>query len=188
MEETPGIWALYFDMDDDGLRKKVGPGRRVLEIELARREKKVPKPEPGENAPTTLDEKMKQHQEQSNQADPVDKNFLNPTTSAAEDPPVVLPQIDDAETEKALGLAEALLGLQLKNQPMSRIAEDGDKSLGSDHNNDTETDVNTTALMQAAVKEESTKDQFIVGTSVEQTENMKGDGSVYKKPTVEEEV
>ncbi|KIW62336.1 hypothetical protein PV04_10517 [Phialophora macrospora] len=40
VEEEPGLWALYFDRDDDGLRGKVGRGVRVLEVELWRREKR----------------------------------------------------------------------------------------------------------------------------------------------------
>ncbi|KAI9661752.1 MAG: hypothetical protein M1821_008991 [Bathelium mastoideum] len=40
VEETPGLWAVSFDRDDDGLRGKVLPGTRVLEIELLRREKR----------------------------------------------------------------------------------------------------------------------------------------------------
>ncbi|KAI1099986.1 hypothetical protein F4804DRAFT_336710 [Jackrogersella minutella] len=65
VEEFPGIWALYFDHDDDGLVTKVPMGTRVLEVELTRREKKERKPEPDANAPMTLDEKMKQHKEQT---------------------------------------------------------------------------------------------------------------------------
>ncbi|KAI1410452.1 hypothetical protein F5Y13DRAFT_202255 [Hypoxylon sp. FL1857] len=65
VEEFPGIWALYFDRDDDGLTTKVPMGTRVLEVELTRREKKERKPEPDPNAPQTLDEKMKQHKEQT---------------------------------------------------------------------------------------------------------------------------
>lgn len=64
-EEFPGIWALYFDRDDDGLVTKVPMGTRVLEVELTRREKKERKPEPDPNQPQTLDEKMKQHKEQT---------------------------------------------------------------------------------------------------------------------------
>ncbi|KAF2178386.1 hypothetical protein K469DRAFT_718480 [Zopfia rhizophila CBS 207.26] len=40
VEEFPTIWSLYFDKDDDGLRSKVTPGTRVLEIELTRKEKR----------------------------------------------------------------------------------------------------------------------------------------------------
>ena len=36
VEEKPGEWALYFDMDDDGLKSKK-KGRRVVEIHLQRR-------------------------------------------------------------------------------------------------------------------------------------------------------
>ncbi|KAI2628477.1 hypothetical protein GGR54DRAFT_587327 [Hypoxylon sp. NC1633] len=65
VEEFPGIWALYFDRDDDGLITKIPMGTRVLEVELTRREKKERKPEPGQNQPQTLDEKMRQHKEQT---------------------------------------------------------------------------------------------------------------------------
>ncbi|KAI6081756.1 hypothetical protein F4821DRAFT_18475 [Hypoxylon rubiginosum] len=65
VEEFPGIWALYFDRDDDGLVTKVPMGTRVLEVELTRREKKERKPEPDPNQAQTLDEKMKEHKEQT---------------------------------------------------------------------------------------------------------------------------
>ncbi|KXJ88369.1 hypothetical protein Micbo1qcDRAFT_235746 [Microdochium bolleyi] len=63
VEETPGVWALYFDKDDNGLRGKVPFGTRVLEIELTRREKKERKPKENEGQATTLDEMMEQHKE-----------------------------------------------------------------------------------------------------------------------------
>lgn len=40
VEEEPGVWALYFDRDDDGLNSKVTKGTRVLEVELWRKEKR----------------------------------------------------------------------------------------------------------------------------------------------------
>lgn len=40
VEEFPTLWALYFDVDDDGLRSKIAPGTRVLEVELTRKEKR----------------------------------------------------------------------------------------------------------------------------------------------------
>ncbi|KAF2798013.1 hypothetical protein K505DRAFT_346865 [Melanomma pulvis-pyrius CBS 109.77] len=40
VEARPGTWAVYFDLDDDGLKGKVPVGTRVLEIELERREKR----------------------------------------------------------------------------------------------------------------------------------------------------
>lgn len=43
VEEYEGYWCLYFDVDDDGLKSKVAPGTRVLEIELIRKEKRFKK-------------------------------------------------------------------------------------------------------------------------------------------------
>ncbi|KAF2631860.1 hypothetical protein BU25DRAFT_358194, partial [Macroventuria anomochaeta] len=43
VEEYEGYWCLYFDVDDDGLKSKVAPGTRVLEIELSRTEKRFKK-------------------------------------------------------------------------------------------------------------------------------------------------
>ncbi|KAI4616213.1 uncharacterized protein J4E87_008948 [Alternaria ethzedia] len=40
VEQAPGLWGLYFDLDDDGLKSRVAPGTRVLEIELSRKEKR----------------------------------------------------------------------------------------------------------------------------------------------------
>lgn len=38
VEEHPGEWALYFDMNDDGLEGKVGLDKRIMEVELSRKE------------------------------------------------------------------------------------------------------------------------------------------------------
>lgn len=66
VEEDPGIWALYFDRDDNGLKDKVPFGARVLEVELSRREKKIPKPEPEPaEEPMTLDQKFEALQNQN---------------------------------------------------------------------------------------------------------------------------
>ncbi|EMD93555.1 hypothetical protein COCC4DRAFT_133280 [Bipolaris maydis ATCC 48331] len=43
VEQAPGLWELYFDLNDDGLKSKLGPGTRVLEIELSRKEKRFQK-------------------------------------------------------------------------------------------------------------------------------------------------
>jgi len=43
VEEESGIWALYFDVSDDGLQSKIPSGTRVLEIELSRKEKRFRK-------------------------------------------------------------------------------------------------------------------------------------------------
>lgn len=47
VEEQSGQWAVYFDIDDDGLHGKVPLGTRVLEIELERREERYKKAEHG---------------------------------------------------------------------------------------------------------------------------------------------
>ena len=39
VEVEKGLWALYFDRDDDGLKTKVSK-KRILEIELARKERR----------------------------------------------------------------------------------------------------------------------------------------------------
>ncbi|KAI1292568.1 hypothetical protein F5Y03DRAFT_20466 [Xylaria venustula] len=40
------FWALYFDVDGDGLKSKIAEGTPVLEIELIRVEMRLPKPQP----------------------------------------------------------------------------------------------------------------------------------------------
>jgi hypothetical protein len=76
VEEYPGIWALYFDRDDDGLATKVAMGTRVLEVELTRREKKERKPEPDTTQAQTLDQMMRQHQEQTRRQEGETDGFL----------------------------------------------------------------------------------------------------------------
>ena len=43
VEEAPGLWGLYFDLFDNGLKSVVQPGTRVLEVELGRKEKRFQK-------------------------------------------------------------------------------------------------------------------------------------------------
>lgn len=42
-EEEEGVWALYFDVNDDGLDDKVPLTKRIMEIELTRREMRMNK-------------------------------------------------------------------------------------------------------------------------------------------------
>lgn len=65
VEEVPGIWALYFDRDDDGLVTKVPLGTRVLEVELNRREKKEPKPSSDEKQSQTEQDDERAEQRES---------------------------------------------------------------------------------------------------------------------------
>lgn len=44
--EMKGMWALYFDFDEDALKGKLGSGREVLDVELVRWEKRVRKGKP----------------------------------------------------------------------------------------------------------------------------------------------
>lgn len=44
-------WALYFDVEDDLLRDKVPPDRRVLEVELIRKEMRIPPVEEDDEGP-----------------------------------------------------------------------------------------------------------------------------------------
>ena len=43
VEEKEGEWALYFDWDDDGLDEKVPMHKRVMEVELTRKELRMQK-------------------------------------------------------------------------------------------------------------------------------------------------
>jgi len=43
VEESENSWALYFDVDDNGLEDKVDPNTRIMEIELTRTEMRLRK-------------------------------------------------------------------------------------------------------------------------------------------------
>ncbi|RFU31453.1 hypothetical protein B7463_g4897, partial [Scytalidium lignicola] len=45
-EQDNGIWQLYFDVDDDGLDYKVPMDKRVMEVELTRKELRMKKGDP----------------------------------------------------------------------------------------------------------------------------------------------
>ncbi|KAI0814578.1 hypothetical protein GGR55DRAFT_632361 [Xylaria sp. FL0064] len=94
VEEYPGIWALYFDRDDDGLVTKVPMGTRVLEVELTRREKKERKPEPDPNQAQTLDQMMKQHKEQSQKQEEEQNEFLQDEEQSQQQGQAELPDPD----------------------------------------------------------------------------------------------
>lgn len=50
-DEDGMVWALYFDVDDNGLQEKVPLDRRVLDIELFRKEMKIPPVEVEDQGP-----------------------------------------------------------------------------------------------------------------------------------------
>lgn len=70
VERAPGLWELYFDVDDDGLKGKVEPGMRVLEIELSRKEKRF------------------QKEKEARQQDQTTKRKVDPTEEAPVDEPL----------------------------------------------------------------------------------------------------
>jgi len=41
VEEKENSWALYFDVDDDGLEEKVPLDVRIMEVELTRKEMRI---------------------------------------------------------------------------------------------------------------------------------------------------
>lgn len=131
VEEFPGIWALYFDRDDDGLVTKVPMGTRVLEVELTRREKKERKPEPDPNQPQTLDEKMKQHKEQTQREEEERQEMLNQQQQAeaeAQPTPTAESQEQQNEADPSLSqtaeIEDRTLNLdKLKLQPETLAAQ-----------------------------------------------------------------
>ncbi|RYP59228.1 hypothetical protein DL769_008637 [Monosporascus sp. CRB-8-3] len=142
VEEFPGIWALYFDRDDNGLASKVPMGTRVLEVELTRREKKEKKPEPDPNQATTLDEMMKRHKEQTRQEERERQQFIDPNgqhpatdESAPSGRPQDQPAAADASNEDARGVqsteANRSNGGSAKEEPPSPSTVSGNVSLWS---------------------------------------------------------
>jgi hypothetical protein len=43
VEVEENVWQLYYDVDDDGLGKKISPDKRIMEIELTRKEVRMRK-------------------------------------------------------------------------------------------------------------------------------------------------
>ena len=46
VEVEENAWQLYFDVDDDGLEQKISPDKRIMEIELTRKEMRMKKGDP----------------------------------------------------------------------------------------------------------------------------------------------
>jgi len=69
VEETSGLWAIYFDRDDNGLQSKSPEGKRVLEVELTHVEKRWKKdPAARQQEQTTM------HAENETEEDPPNKS------------------------------------------------------------------------------------------------------------------
>jgi len=48
VEFDSNVWQLYFDVDDDGLEEKVGLDKRIMEVELTRKEMRIGKDDRGQ--------------------------------------------------------------------------------------------------------------------------------------------
>ena len=181
VEEFPGIWALYFDRDDDGLVTKVPMGTRVLEVELTRREKKEPKPESDPNQPQTLDEKMKQHKEETQREEQERQQFVVPDAQhqTQDQPTTTSTTVEDAEAdvvkEKTHLSSDHAVGTQ---EPPSPSAVSGNLSLWSAERRAEEGD---DAASVTAVSSVLDRTEGFVEAPIE------FEGVPYKKPYVEDE-
>ncbi|CAF3470118.1 unnamed protein product [Fusarium graminearum] len=203
VEELPGIWALYYDRDDDGLRSKVAMGTRVLEVELTRREKKEPKPAPDPSAPKTVDEKMKQHKEQTAKEEAEKAEFMATGRHPGAEPPspAQKPEVKnntfldpDSKEAKKQRIADALSRLNIDSPTKSEGGSDGSiltslsqdfsifslaKKMTDTTNNDEEATV-ASSLWGGEREKGNDKDK-----GHKKCDSASEAGS-YKKPTVEE--
>ncbi|CAM1503159.1 Fc.00g079350.m01.CDS01 [Cosmosporella sp. VM-42] len=200
VEELPGVWALYYDREDDGLKSKVPLGTRVLEVELTRREKKERKPAPDENQPMTLDEKMKQHKAQTRQEEKEREQFvsssaanndfsehlsqeLHQETGSARDP-------NTLDTSQAEALSEAMKRLGLSNGSLLGSLETSTRA-GS-HPPSVVTGFSNWSDAERQ-DEAASSDSVTVATSVQDHDDVaesvisSSEESVYKRPYVEDE-
>ncbi|KAI1798820.1 hypothetical protein F4811DRAFT_569136 [Daldinia bambusicola] len=198
VEEFPGIWALYFDRDDDGLTTKVPMGTRVLEVELTRREKKERKPEPDPNQAQTLDEKMKQHKEQTQREEEEKQEMLrrqqqaDTTEQTDEQPSQQDRDTTENQTIGETGVDGAQLDLSKLHLDPNSHAENTSGNIP--HSPSIATD--NISFWSAARKADGLSDTASVtaassiadrlDTLEEQVDELCGPG--YKKPYVEDEV
>lgn len=194
VEEIPGVWALYYDQDDNGLKSKIPLGTRVLDVELTRREKKERKPEPEATEPMTLDEKMKQHKEQTRQEEEERAKFVSQANGESDFMQQARQQaeahgidIDNLNESQAATLKEALERLNLAGAPLAGALK---SSVGSRSVATTDS-----APWSDAEKHEDagTSHSVTVASSVighegaASTGESLPDGSVYQKPYVEDD-
>ncbi len=179
VEEFPGIWALYFDRDDDGLVTKVPMGTRVLEVELTRREKKEGKPEPDTNQAQTLDEKMKQHKEQTKKEEEDNQRFA------------------DSDAQQPAGDDSASANAEVEEAPSSQTAHDNTSNIGSERGDAPSPSVasgNLSFWSAGRRAEERDDDASVTAVSsiFDRTDALAEDSvglgeTGYKKPYVEDE-
>ncbi|KAF5667863.1 hypothetical protein FHETE_5549 [Fusarium heterosporum] len=195
VEELPGVWALYYDRDDDGLRSKVAMGTRVLEIELTRREKKEPKPVPDPTEPKTMDDMMKQHKEQTAREEAERAEFVATGRHPGAEPPSPVPKPEekkttflepDSKAAKRQRMAEALRRLNL-NSPTD--SENSEESIMTSLSQDFSIFSLAKKMTESTNNDESgTVASSVLGVDREK-KNKKDDASEsgsYRKPTVED--
>ncbi|KAH7320180.1 hypothetical protein B0I35DRAFT_230576 [Stachybotrys elegans] len=186
VEEYPGIWALYFDRDDNGLRSKVALGTRVLEIELTRREKKEPKPKPDPNQPQTLDEKMKQHKEQTRREEEEREEFNRMQAEQLE-----AARIAEAQAREDERLGNAMRKEQ-EEKDMSRDMErlNVEASEAAHHPPSPSARTDTISFWSSAAgadeEDNGSDDRSVTAASSLSDRERAGDEQVYKRPYVED--
>ncbi|KAF4954066.1 hypothetical protein FSARC_12233 [Fusarium sarcochroum] len=203
VEELPGIWALYYDNDDDGLKSKVAMGTRVLEVELTRREKKEPKPVPDPDEPKTMDEKMKQHKEQTARDEAEKAEFIATGRHPGAEPPSPVhkteqkkdaPLDPDSEEAKRQRIADTLRRLNLDNHTKNEKVESHD---GQSVVTSITQDFSIFSAAKKLAEHANSSGSATAASSVWERENKHKDdsasvshgsdtGSSYKKPTVED--
>ncbi|KAF4980518.1 hypothetical protein FZEAL_3490 [Fusarium zealandicum] len=202
VEELPGIWSLYYDRDDDGLKSKVAMGNRVLEVELTRREKKEPKPVPDPEAPQTMDEKMKQHKEQTAQEEAEKAHFMATGRHLGAEPPspelkpeqaTNAPQ-PESEEAKRQRITEALRRISLDKHKKTENTENQDgHSVITSISNDFSIFTAAAKLAEHANSSGSATAASSVWDGKDKSNNDSAsvsngsdEGSSYRRPTVEE--
>ena len=93
VEESPFLWAIYFDRDDDGLKKKIRPGTRALEIELTRKEKRWKK-------------EVEQRKEEQSTTHAADENQTMRVTTTAKDADAGTPEQKPAPSDPSTGTSK----------------------------------------------------------------------------------
>ncbi|KAF4342907.1 hypothetical protein FBEOM_3119 [Fusarium beomiforme] len=204
VEELPGIWALYYDRDDDGLKSKVAMGTRVLEVELTRREKKEPKPAGEPEQPMTMDEKMKQHKEQTAKEEADRAAFVATGRHPGAEPPSPAHKPEqkknglldpDSKEAKRQRIADALSRLNIDSPTKSEGGSDGSimTSLSQDFSifslakkfTDNTNDESGT-VVSSAWEPEKEKEKEKQKDKDHQKNDSTSEAGSYRKPTVED--
>ncbi|KAF9784212.1 hypothetical protein IL306_007985 [Fusarium sp. DS 682] len=202
VEELPGIWALYYDRDDDGLKSKVAMGTRVLEVELTRREKKEPKPAGEPEQPMTMDEKMKQHKEQTAKEEADRAAFVATGRHPGAEPPSPAHKPEqkkngllypDSKEAKRQRIADALSRLNIGSPTKSDGGSDGsimtslsqDFSIFSLAKKFTDTTNDESGTVASSVWEPEKEKEKQKNKDHKKNDSTSEAGS-YRKPTVED--